>query len=192
MGVFEQFPYSNMQNANLDWVLQEIKKVQTLIDEMGSFTTAANKYTDAKVAEALQTVSRDLDSLEQQLTVYVDSADNVLDTKINNTNTVVESNKAELNSRIDSVYASLENLIKSNNEYLLGELSSGLSNIRVTNYFTGEQIPIQAMFDVLAKFHATGAISYAELADRNKTYDQLAAYDCTYSELAVNGANIII
>lgn len=32
MGVFEQFPYSNMQNANMDWVLSIIKKIENDIN----------------------------------------------------------------------------------------------------------------------------------------------------------------
>lgn len=32
MGVFEQFPYTNMQNANMDWVLTIIKKIENDID----------------------------------------------------------------------------------------------------------------------------------------------------------------
>lgn len=38
MGLFEQFPYSNMQNLNLDWILQTIKKLdQALQDDFNSY-----------------------------------------------------------------------------------------------------------------------------------------------------------
>ena len=41
MGVFEQFPYSNMQNANLDWILQIIQKMdKALQDEFSSYIQA--------------------------------------------------------------------------------------------------------------------------------------------------------
>lgn len=33
MGVFEQFPYSNFHDLNLDWILEEIKKFQTSIEQ---------------------------------------------------------------------------------------------------------------------------------------------------------------
>ena len=33
MGVFEQFPYTNMQNANLDWILQVVKKLDTALQD---------------------------------------------------------------------------------------------------------------------------------------------------------------
>ena len=41
MGVFEQFPYTNMQNANLDWVLQVVKKLDTALqDEFAGYIQA--------------------------------------------------------------------------------------------------------------------------------------------------------
>lgn len=41
MGVFEQFPYTNMQNANLDWILQVVKKLDTAIqDEFAGYIQA--------------------------------------------------------------------------------------------------------------------------------------------------------
>lgn len=33
MGVFEQLPYTNMQNANLDWILRTIRDLENKIDE---------------------------------------------------------------------------------------------------------------------------------------------------------------
>lgn len=38
MGVFEQFPYTNMQNANLDWILHIVQKMdKALQDEFSSY-----------------------------------------------------------------------------------------------------------------------------------------------------------
>lgn len=33
MGVFEQFPYTNMQNANLDWVLNVVRQVEAAMGD---------------------------------------------------------------------------------------------------------------------------------------------------------------
>lgn len=41
MGVFEQFPYTNMQNTNLDWILQIVQKMDKAIqDEFSSYIQA--------------------------------------------------------------------------------------------------------------------------------------------------------
>ena len=33
MGIFEQFPYTNMQNANLDWVLNVVRQVEAAMGD---------------------------------------------------------------------------------------------------------------------------------------------------------------
>ena len=33
MGVFEQFPYTNMQNANLDWALNVVRQVEAAMGD---------------------------------------------------------------------------------------------------------------------------------------------------------------
>lgn len=41
MGVFEQFPYTNMQNANLDWILRLADSMQKALDDDFSSYIAA-------------------------------------------------------------------------------------------------------------------------------------------------------
>lgn len=33
MGVFEQFPYTNMQNANLDWVFNVVRQLEAALGD---------------------------------------------------------------------------------------------------------------------------------------------------------------
>lgn len=41
MGVFEQFPYTNMQNVNLDWILRVVEKLDTALqDEFAGYIQA--------------------------------------------------------------------------------------------------------------------------------------------------------
>lgn len=44
MGVFEQFPYSNMQNANLDWILQIVEKMDNALKD--NFTQYIQAWVD--------------------------------------------------------------------------------------------------------------------------------------------------
>ena len=64
-----------------------------------------------------------------------------------------------------------------------------LSQIKVINFFTGEMISIQDMFDYLAGLHTTDSIDYDTMAARAKTYTELAAFNKTYTELTMS-ANI--
>ena len=44
MGVFEQFPYSNMQNANMDWVLQIVKEMEKALNN--NFNSYISNWID--------------------------------------------------------------------------------------------------------------------------------------------------
>ena len=39
MGFFEQFPYANFQQFNLDWILQVLKRMEALDDSFQSYIT---------------------------------------------------------------------------------------------------------------------------------------------------------
>lgn len=191
MGVWEQFPYSDLSRLNLDWVLRKIDEVSKLLEEFSDYTDAANSYTDKKISETLRYIDSEIVKAKNELISYTDMKSGELSEKIGNTNALILETEERLITRIDGVVATTELLIKANNEYILNVLGESLADIKVTNYFTGEKITIQAMFDILAQLHTENAITYQVLIDRNKTYTELADLDFTYAELAVNGNNII-
>lgn len=48
---FEQFPYTNFHDLNLDWVLKEVKRVSEAVDKWSTeVLDAAKAYTDVKIA----------------------------------------------------------------------------------------------------------------------------------------------
>ena len=54
MGLFEQFPYSNFHELNLDWILQKIKELEEKVDSIEDrILKQANAYTDASIAMLL-------------------------------------------------------------------------------------------------------------------------------------------
>lgn len=71
------------------------------------------------------------------------------------------------------------------------QVGKGVVNVRILNYFTGERVTVQEMFDTLAQLHLENPISYTELAAAGITYTALAALNMTYTELAVKGKSFI-
>ena len=82
--------------------------------------------------------------------------------------------------------------IEQNNEYLLEEITKQSIGIKVLNPFTGEHIPIQDMIDYLSDFHMQNAILVNTVVGRNNTVNQMIAYNATCTDLAINGATIIV
>ena len=82
--------------------------------------------------------------------------------------------------------------IQRNNEYIFREIEDNLlANISVINYFTGERMTIQDMFNYLASLHLQNAITYNGLRDKNLTYAELIAKSITYTELVKNGGTLL-
>ena len=83
-------------------------------------------------------------------------------------------------------------MIERNNEYIFREIEDNLlANISVINYFTGERMTIQKMFDYLASLHLENAITYNGLREKNLTYAELIAKSISYTELVKNGGALL-
>ena len=102
----------------------------------------------------------------------------------------------EMDTKIHNLGESLKDImdlkISENNEYIFESIASEIIGIKVLNYFTGEKVTVQEMFDYLAQLHATDGITVTELITRQKTVNALIALKFTYSQLAMNGKNIIV
>lgn len=201
-----KYPYSDFHELNLDWIISEVNRLnQNLTDleeRIKEETLEACKiYIDEKVEEILN----DFNSLSQEvanLRIYVDENVEELQNQYNQfTNQVqaqitlltqrIDEFRNELNASIIGVNARTDLLIAQNNEYILEQVAKGVVNAKVLNYFTGDYVTVQAMFNYLAQLHADNGITYTNLALRNKTYTELAGLNITYTQLAMNG-NILI
>lgn len=197
MGLFQfgMFPYTDLQNLNLDWILQKIKSygeaIEKIEDELDGYVTEANKYTDKKFEEVLVVVDTKLSNFRQELqldyNIFTDSVNRQID-ELKTDFSALENN---VDAKIESVNARTDAAIAQNNEYIFDRIDQGILNAKVINYFTGELVTSQEMFDYLAQFHLTSAIDYETLAGRNNTYDQLVALDITYTQLATDGGALI-
>lgn len=109
-----------------------------------------------------------------------------LDSEIRKSREDAESLFILSNNRTDAV-------VENNNEYIFNEIEKNiLKNVKVINFFTGERIDAQAMFDYLAQLHVDNALTYEQLASRAKTYAQLYALRITYTNLVRVGAIEIV
>ena len=78
-----------------------------------------------------------------------------------------------------------------NNEYIVEQTTKALSTVTVLNYFTGERISIQDMFDYLAQFHLQNAITYEQIESRQKTVDFIVGLNKQVTEFVLNGGSLI-
>ena len=205
--MFNEYPYTDLHELNLDWAIAKIKELDQRVDDITEEIAQevyeeAVKYIDEHLAdviaefeqlkidveEDIRQVEEDFDGLNQQfidLAGDFDSLVIIVDYKISQLKSYIDGQIAGVNLRTDAAIAA-------NNDYLLGQMSQFLAQIKVLNFFTGEYVSIQDMFDYLSMLHVNDGIDYADLASRNKTYTELAAYNMTYTDLVLHGNSIIV
>ena len=195
MGFFNQYPYTDFHEMNLDWVLAKIKELDDRVSNISDAILAdAKAYTDEQLAGYQQQVNdirTEFTNLVNGLSDEVDglkTAFNIavaqMDLKITYLENLLAAEIAAVNQRTDLA-------IQQNNVYILSQLREFLGEIEVVNALTGTYMTIQNMFNYLCTLHMTDAIDYTTLASRNNTYTQLAGYYMTYTQLAMQGNTII-
>lgn len=169
-------------------IAQRVENVKKLIEE---YEQDYKNYTDEQIAELNKQLTEQLNYTIKALQGdYQEFTENV------NNNLVLFTNQINhLDNKIDDSLVGVGNkidlAIQQNNDIIFSDLSKELSNIKVINYFTGELVTIQAMFDYLATFHLDDAITYSELSERNITYDTLVALNIDYTHLVAQGGTLI-
>lgn len=189
------FPFTNLHELNLDWILDALNKMDARLDGIiGDAVAQANAYTDQQLqkfkddfADLQQQIYTAMDELRQQQTTFIDQ----VNASINAINTKVDKLQSDLQAGIDAMRVYTDLAIESNNEYILQQIESQLIGIKVVNYFTGEKVTIQQMFDILAQYHLDNPMTYDQYAAKNVTYDQLAALNITYTQLIINGNELV-
>lgn len=204
---WNKYAYSDFHELNADYILKQLREIDAKIDSLveeakaaaiAAATQAAKDYVDERLNDILvefetlnnefgeikrsfEILEGEVDDLEDDFADFVDHVESRLDYYTN----YIDAQIAAVNHRTDAA-------IEANNEYLLETMGTYLAQIKVLNFFTGEYVSIQDMFDYLSQFHANDAIDYTEMASRSKTYNQLAALNITYTDLAVHGNSVYV
>ena len=167
--------------AVLKLTLEALRQYQDSLAE-------AKAYTDEQISILNS-------SLQDFVKALIDATNNTiagLDNKINQNQAENNAKFQDIDNEFNKVYTQINTAIENNNEFLIEEISKNLGNqLLVTNFFTGQRVTVQNMFDYLANLHVENGINYTTLAERNYSYDELVALKITYSQMVING-NILI
>lgn len=184
---FEQFPYSNFHDLNLDWIIGKIKEFNERLDTIREGILAeANGYTDAQIAQFNTTFTNEMAAFRRDYNAFVRQVNNTLELY----QTQLDLFDKELKDSIIGVNARTDLAIKQNNEYIIQEVQDNISSVLVVlDPFTGEVITIQAMIDYLANFHMQNAATYGEIQTGAKTWNQVANFGASWQDITVSGKN---
>ena len=193
-----EYPYTNLSETNLDYVLKQLKlfreeldniedrvynkvmeQVQPQIDEIRNEVIALSANFENFKTE----VRNEIRTFEDTVNAQIADLDRRFLQLINTVNALV--NDAKLYSDIQN-----ENLYNRIAEDITtGKIVPGQAY--VINYITGEKMTPQQMFDYLCMFHLTNPLTYTQAALKGKTYNEVIALNLTYTDIIVNG-NVLI
>ena len=190
------YPYTSFHEMNLDWVIAKLKemdaRIEGLKEEIITETIAASKeYIDERLASVISEfndLKNDFNTLNNNF--------NSLNSEFISLRNSVAAQILELDNKIDAAVVGVNQrtdlLLQNMYNRIFEDLSASLAQIKVINYFTGEEVSIQDMFNYLAMLHLNDSIDYDTMALRAKTYTQLANMNITFTNLAMHGNTLYI
>lgn len=187
-----EYPYTDPNRYNADWLLNKMKELEGRLDGIVEEALRLTKiYVDERLAgyqAQISDIKREINKLyaqDDELSAEIVQQVSRLEGLISDAERKAESLFIISNNRTDLQ-------IQRNNEYIFHEIEDNiLANITVINYFTGENTTVQDMFDYLASLHLQNAITYTDFANKNLTYTELKEKSITYTELVKNGATVL-
>ena len=207
MGLFEQFPYSNFHELNLDWILAKIKELDKKVDSIEDrILNEANAYTDKQIA----VLRREFNELENEFIVFKSDVNAQFaaytaeqDKAFADYQKLVNSQIVLLEQEIRDAKAELKTMLGQANAYtdasiamlslqLPDIITENIKNAKVYNLLTSKYVTIQAMFDFLCMFHAPDALTCGEIRDRNNTCTQIYTYNKTCQEFITDAKNFVV
>lgn len=208
MAYNHEYPYTDPNRYNDDWLLNKMKELeQKIIGIEEDILRDAKIYID----EQLSVYIAEVEAIRREFTIFKNEIEaeritfeNRLSTEQANYESVINARIRIIESRVDAFSDEIHNAIigvnartdlaiEQNNEYIFSVLSEDiLGALKVINFFTGELISVQDMFNYLANLHVSDGLTYTDLVERDKTYSELAALNISYTDLVLHGGSLII
>lgn len=170
------------------------KHMNALFQKVEDIQAEENAYVDEKLEEMqgkLDGFQANVDEAIAQVNSEYAAFVKLVNANLTLFQSQIDDFETELNNAVIGVNARTDAAIKQNNEYILQVIAEQGTRVYVTNYFTGQKVTAQEMFDYLARFHLGEAIDYNTLRDRNISYENLALLSMTYTQLATSGGALI-
>lgn len=206
-GLFEhKYPTTNLHELDLSWILQKITEFGHRLDTFETdlhdkLLAETEAYVDsqmvgiradfAALVEDYNAFKSDINLQIQAIRSDFATFTNAVNIMLNLMSKRIDDFADEIDAAIIGVNALTDLKIQQNNEYILEEVAKGIVNVKVLNYFTGEYVTVQDMFNYLSELHLENPITYTELAAAELTYTAYAALNMTYTDLAVKGKSFI-
>lgn len=195
--MFPEYPYLNLNDLNLDYLLKRMKlietKIQTIKEEIEGEIFEWVQEQLRPFEEQLNALIEEVNELSEDVTETLEAYDQRITNFENSVNNKIAAIRQDLVNAINAVNELTDLKIEQNNTWLLNEISQNVGDLfQVLNPFTGTYMSIQEMIDYLSAFHINDAIDYDTMALRALTYNQFNALNITYTDLTLHGNTLYV
>lgn len=197
MGLWEQFPYPDYHNLNLDWVLKEVKdtrdKVDGLVGEVNQMIDDAQKKFDAqfkdfqdKINLTIAQLNVRLDDFEKmiqkQFADYQVKLDAQIEKAMADIQALLDKFQGEINGQLQLMREMIRNSEASTRAYVDAEIQKvidmipEITSVYIRNPITGKIQPIQEALDSMNNYYRYFGLNCLEYESRNwtaKEYEDL-------------------
>lgn len=184
MGFFNQYPYTDVHELNLDFILKQTQALKEQVDiliekykNVDQLVEEANKYTNAEIAKVKVDIAKNTSDLIQ--------LSNHLDGEIARIEKRITDEVDEINATHNVRYLRLQQMIAQQWEDMKEYINNQVFDVQVRNFFTGQMVSLQSMFDYLSELHLTDAGTYAQVSNIN-TYQHYVDKDEVYSNVILS------
>lgn len=211
-GFFNKYPYGNDEVINLDWILTKVKDFESqLITVEARAREAAKEYVDERMEQELIILKNELEAFKAEVNRILDNQDESIEAfkadvinKVDNIIGDIDKYKDDINTlvdvltlRVNSLYIYVDNENLKLENRIHNYIASQLLDVKVIDFFSGETVTIQQMFDKLAGFHADNSITWEEIGEDYPTLtwqevvDYCASNYITYASMVLNSRTIL-
>lgn len=193
-----RYPYSNLSEENLDYILEQLDLFR---DELDNIETRVYNKVMEMVQPQIDDIKHEVDTLSANFENFKTEVRNEIRTFEDAVNAQIADLDRRFLQLVNTVNAlvneaKLYSDIQNENLYnkIVDDITSGRivpGESKVINYITGELMTNQQMFDYLCMFHLTNPLTYTQAALKGKTYNEVIALNLTYTDIIVNG-NVLI
>ena len=192
MAFYDKFPYTNFQELNLDWILTEVRKIQTDIDEINAWKETFSAQINAQISNLISEVNKEFTQLkadiEKEFTDYRTETDAKFEAQRAETNRQFASLTAAVNTRLFAFDGRIADI-----ESKLHDIENNLPTlVHVTNPFTGMSDSIQNVINALADTQRSDALTASEYDALAKTAAGYDAYKITAINYDFNGKQLLV
>lgn len=207
MSMFNKYPYTDFHELNADWIIEKINKLDLDIKGIEERATqaaidGAKQYVDEQVAGILsqfEGLQAEVRSLEARFTTTVSDLQRqyndfirIVNAQIALMSQRIDDIRDEINADIIGVNARTDLAIQQNNDYIFSVIEEHIAEeVKVINFFTGERVSIQNMFNYLAMLHVEDGATLNDIATANKTVNDIVTINASCTDWVLHGKTLI-